>query len=194
MGTTYDKVFEFKTLLKKFLKHAGANIHISCKNILTLDTFKKDVNSTMQSFIKRDPDSLKSISLFKGYTFDTVKWSLLFDMYNSTLDETETEKEIVDDPEMMTLDIKKNLDTLPSGFEGILNKNPAIYDMISELLPMVKEAMKGKDTSNIEPENLMRALTSGNLKNNELGIDLSKIFEKTSDLVNKKISSGELHF
>ena len=192
MGTTYEKVLEFKILLKKFLKHTQTNTHISCKNKIILDTFKKDIDENMENFMKKDIQVLKNISLFKGHVFTSVKWSLLYDMYNVTLDETETHKEIVEDPEMVTLDITK-LETLPNGFEGIL-KNPAISGMISELLPVVQEMMKGKDTSNIKPENLIKALTSGDLKNNEIGIDLTSIFDKTSELVNKRIASGELNF
>lgn len=193
MGKLYDQILDFKIILKKFLKFNGGGIHISCKTKQTLDEYRDDVENNRSEFISKNPEVLLKIRLLKGFTFEKIKWDYLFEMYNTTLNENEKSLEIVD----VTTDTDHQLDlrnnSMPGGIEGLLG-NPAITGLISQLLPIVQETLKNKDTSNIKPEDLINALTSGNLKNNNTGIDLSNVFEKTTQLVNEKIASGELNF
>jgi hypothetical protein len=184
MGKLHDKIIDFKILLKKFLKNTETGIHISCKTKKVLDDFRHDIDNNRELFISKNPDVLSNIRLFKTMKFDKIKWDYLFEMYNTTLEENETLLEIVD---TNTQNINMN------GLSGILG-NPAIANLIQQILPVVQESLKNKDTSNLDPNELIAALTSGNLKNNSTGIDLTSVVEKTTKLVNEKIASKELNF
>jgi hypothetical protein len=197
MGKLYEQILEFKILLKKFLKYSGTGVHISCKSKAILDAYKKDVNENKEGLVNKNPDVLMKISLFRGMKFEKIKWDYLYEMYNITLDESEKNLEIVDISSSTTIGSgTASLPKFPPQFGGMesLLGNPAIAGMITELLPVVQETLKNTDTSNIKPENLIKALTSGDLKNNDLGIDLSSVVEKTTKMVNDKVASGDLQF
>lgn len=185
MGKTYEKVLEFKVLLKKFLKYSNSSNHISCKTVDVIKKFKMDVNSAKELLIKQDKEALKNISLFNNVSFEKIHWNYLYEMYNTSLEDNEAHLQI----DIIELSQTKK-EALPD-LASILS-NPAIGNMITELVPMVQESLKDKDLTNIDPTQLLGVLSSGNLKDNTTGIDFTEIVGKTSKLVAEKIASGDL--
>jgi hypothetical protein len=190
MGKTYEKVLEFKVLLKKFLKYSKASQHISCKTVEIIRLFKKDVNGVKEGLVRQDQEALKSISLFKNITFEKIHWNYLYEMYNTSLEDNEShlEIDIIEIPKVPQVNPSR---AMPADMASLLS-NPAIGNMIQELVPMVQESLKDKDLSNIDPSQLLGVLTSGNLKNNDTGIDFTDIVGKTSKLVAERIASGDI--
>jgi len=182
MGKLHEQIIEFKILLKKFLKYTETGIHISCKTKKVLDEFRADVELVKQEFSCKNSSVLPKIRLFKNIVFDKINWNTLFDMYNATLDESESHLEIK----------VSNTSNNNNSIQALLG-SPAIASLIQQILPIVQETLKDKDTTSINPNELIAALTSGNFKNNSMGIDLSSVVEKTTELVNQKIASKELN-
>jgi hypothetical protein len=111
-------------------------------------------------------------------------------MYNTSLEDNEShlEIDIIEIPKVPQVNPSR---AMPADMASLLS-NPAIGNMIQELVPMVQESLKDKDLSNIDPSQLLGVLTSGNLKNNDTGIDFTDIVGKTSKLVAERIASGDI--
>jgi hypothetical protein len=194
MGKSSTKIKLFKKVFREFLdeysKMTNLTIDVKIKNSEPLNTYIDDVKKVEDSFICRDSDSLGSITLLKCLNLnDTnikVNWDYLHNMYFIALGEAD--EGLIKRSQEVT---KEPLpETQGPNIMGLLN-NPAISNIISELLPAVTKSLEGKDLSGIDPQEALKGLMSGGTPSIG-GFDFSELIKQTTDKVKQSISEGKL--
>ena len=177
------KIFNklYSEFLADYIKVSGKpNATYKIKNSITLETYKKDIDISLDDFLSCKTSCLNNISLLKdsGVTWDKVKinWKILHNLY-FLVDKTKDQKILDKSKESIAVDL--------------IGKNDFLSDLVGDLSGDIQKSLEGKDLSKLNPALLMNSLLAGDRSVG--GIDFADIIAKTTEKLRAKVENGEIN-
>jgi len=214
MVSNNKRIKLFNKILKNFLEQynvvSSEQFSMKIKEFSILETYNSDIEKVKEQFINCNQECFKTISLCNKINLDNITpeiynnnkkiiWKYLHDLYFITLEK------VTDD---VLLDSKRSINNLITelivaksktneipGIPGIpdisaLFGQVGMNDLINDITQQVTEKLQGQDLSDLNPNELMSQLISGN--NSIKGVDLSSIIQNSLTSIQTKVSNGEI--
>ena len=192
MGKNAVKNKMFKKIYKDLIKDLeNKQILLDSLNSKTIMMYKNDVESNLEKFINCDKEVLEHINLYKvtfKNLYDDINWDLLHNLYFTTIDKENLSQELVQRSktirEKLQQNIKVSQETTSQGstfpdISSILS-SPMFSEMISKVLPVVQEAVEGKDLSSLNMNDVITGFITKDPSKCG-GLDINKIIEESTN-------------
>jgi hypothetical protein len=183
----------FNKILSEFYEEynlvTGSDIKIKAKSKDIL-LFKNEVQNKLSQFMCCDDSVLDGLTLIKKYNLDITKlnWeyihTLYFISYGKSIDGGVVSK-------CKEARLNKKSVVVSKSVPQITPENSESFGkLIGDIAGQVAKSLEGKDLSNINPQELLTGMMSGNM--NIAGINFQEILDNSTKNFKAKVDSGEI--
>jgi len=181
----------FNKILTEFYEEynlvTGNKLKIKAKSHDIL-LFKTEAQNKLEQFVCCDNMVLEGITLFKKFDITKLNWEYIHTMYFISYGKS-IDTNFVSRCKNSRLN-KKSLSVSKSVPQITPENSESFGKLIGDIAGQVAKSLEGKDLSNINPQELLTGMLSGNM--NIAGIDFQEILDNSTKNFKAKVDSGEI--